>query len=88
MEANVEQGGPSSAASASSAAPTGRTLTESAEPAPTQAPQHLSSKLRIAIGVAIAALAVACIVIGVAGNEQTAVLRKATRICLECIGIA
>lgn len=83
MGANVEQGGPEPARHSAE-----RTSAGSAEPAPTQAPQHLSSKVRIAIGVAIAALAIACIVIGVAGNEQTAVLRKATRICLECIGIA
>lgn len=68
--------------------PTGRASAGPPERAPNHAPQHLNAKVRIAIGVAIAALAIACIVIGIAGNEQTAVLRKATRICLECIGIA
>lgn len=48
----------------------------------------MSTRSRRVIGIAVGIVALAFIIIGLVGNEQTAVLRKAVRICLECIGIA
>ncbi len=44
-------------------------------------------KINIARGAAIAA-ALICIGVGIARGEPAVVLRKAIRICLECIGVA
>lgn len=43
--------------------------------------------LRAAQGAAIC-VALACIALGVARGEHAVVLKKAVRICLECIGVA
>lgn len=36
---------------------------------------------------AVLVIAVACVCIGLANGEAAVVLRKAMRICLECIGV-
>ena len=46
--------------------------------------QH--QKLRI-IRAAMILAALACIALGIWRGEETQIFRKATRICLECIGI-
>lgn len=45
-------------------------------------------RLLTAVRVAAIALAIAAIALGIARGEAQIVLRKAVRICLECIGVA
>lgn len=40
-----------------------------------------------AVTLLLLGMSVLFIVLGVTGNEQTTVLQKAVKICLECIGI-
>lgn len=42
---------------------------------------------RVAQGAAICA-ALACIALGISRGESAVVLKKAVRVCLECIGVA
>ena len=43
--------------------------------------------VRIGITVTLAALGTACLLYGIFAGQALAVLHKAIRICLECIGI-
>ena len=45
------------------------------------------SGARRALQISAVLIAVACIALGVARGEPAIVLRKAVRICLECIGV-
>ena len=44
-------------------------------------------KGRLLAQIAVAALAAACLFAGIGRGEQEAVLRKAVRVCMECIGL-
>ena len=47
----------------------------------------MSRAVRIALPIALIVLGAAFLCIGAAAGQATAVLHKAIRICLECIGI-
>lgn len=46
-----------------------------------------SEKMEKELQILLLAMAVAFIIVGIARGEQLTVLKKAVRICLECIGI-
>ena len=47
----------------------------------------MNGRGRLFAQVAIAVLAAACLFAGIGRGEQEAVLRKAVRVCMECIGL-
>lgn len=52
-----------------------------------RAVEYMSDKMRNILRWCVFALAIAFIVYGIYSGECAAVLKKATNVCLECIGI-